>query len=393
MEFFNKKDDLINLEFKNEENKDTTRTKNGNRKKIISFSIIGAILIGAGYFAYKNFSPIEGGGSINYDDNDKNNSHYYFNISSKKEDKNRTATVIIDKTKLNIPDKVKVQKSDKELKIVFKTEEPKEVKELKQQIKALIQEVNTLKNSSKKGFDKYISSLQKELLNKINSIKDEFKTAISSLNNKIEKNSERASLNEKKISELQREYNESLQQIEALASDIKTLKSSLKNVDKDTIERLKSLVEEINKKTQDFQKLNIQMSKIKKIFQDNIKANIELAKKIESFQKQLNLLQERVNRITKTKVTAIKNAQNNNTANTKELSKKDYINAFGFYYAGYSESEGKAIGYISDASGKIYEIRLGDIINDKYKVIEIKPLYIKLKDLENNKNYIISYKQ
>ena len=144
----------------------------------------------------------------------------------------------------------------------------------------------------------------------------------------------------------------------------------------------------------DFEKLiNKEIEKIKKIFQDSIKTNIELAKEFDGLKKRIKTVEIKLNGVLSVKKDAPVLAGKNNIKRMDFLSKKDYINSFGFYYAGYSEDGNVPTGYISDSTGKIYEVKIGDVINDRYKVSEIKPLYLKLKDIINRKKYIVSYKQ
>ena len=236
---------------------------------------------------------------------------------------------------------------------------------LKGQIKAY---VNKVIQKEKSDFDEKLKKMKNDYIAKMEQIRKTQNKIMDSIKD-----------NSKKISQL--------------TSDIASLQESLKNVNGQTIKRLESLVAELKEKTKDMQKTNAEIEKIKKIFQDSIKTNIELAKEFDGLKKRIKTVEIKLNGVLSVKKDAPVLAGKNNIKRMDFLSKKDYINSFGFYYAGYSEDGNVPTGYISDSTGKIYEVKIGDVINDRYKVSEIKPLYLKLKDVVNGKEYIISYKQ
>jgi len=323
-------------------------------------------------------------------------------FSSVKEDssKSHVKQITINPQKLAVPEKAEVKKDGDKVKIVFETKEQKDIKKLKREIDLIKKSLKTI-SRHKEIKKEILSEVDTKLMILKGTIRNSVLKEIAEIKDFVKNLRETESKNQKEIaalslrlSKLESESKKTAQQIASINLQIKKLNDSLKNVNKDTIKRLESLVAELNKKTQDLQKLNQQITKIKQVFQDNIKANIKLAREFDSFKQKLALLENKVNGVINTKNTAIKNAQNGNIAETQNLTKNDYINTFGFYYAGYSESDGKSpTGYISDSSGKIYEVQIGDVINNRYKTVDIKPLYIKLKDLENGKFYVISYKQ
>ena len=316
------------------------------------------------------------------------------------------------KNKLSVPDSVEVEKKHGKIKIIFNAKEQSQtesndIKKIKSNVEKIQKQIQLLKKSFNftnqyqklrkdilSKVDTKILNLKKNLKNQLNKTVSPIKESVKQIGTMESQNAKTLSLLSNRIQILEKKYAEASSQISKINEQIKNFESSLKNVNKDTIKKLENLVTELNRKTQDLQTLNKQINKIKQVFQDNIRANIKLAKRFDLFKQKLLTLEYKVNEIISTKITAVKNAQNDNIANTEKLTKKDYINTFGFYYAGYSENEKNGpVGYISDSKGKIYELQIGDIINNRYKIVDIKPLYLKLKDLENGKNYIISYKE
>lgn len=323
--------------------------------------------------------------------------------NNKKEQQNSSLTEmkIYDKIK-----KTKTEISEKEIKplknIIIahqlfenKKTSNKEIEQIKKEISLLEKEIKSIKQNQKQNIQNK-DNFEEKLMNKINSqnaeiakIKEEILILTENENN----NTKNIKKEMQDLAVLQKETALLNGNMKNMKTNFQHFKNVLKGIDNTTIAQLKELVKSVEEKTEKLQKLNSRVQKIKKVFQNEIELSIKLASEVKGLEKKYDILQSKIRRIAGIRAIAHKNAQNGNLAGTETVSKRDYINAFGFYYAGYSENDSGAIGYIAGPRGKIYEVRKGDVINGKYQVIKINPLYLKLKNLNTGRVYTISYKE
>ena len=235
-----------------------------------------------------------------------------------------------------------------------------------------------------------------QLIKKLEAENEKLKKELNILENEVNKNkkkleSEKIKSSKKSSDKNEKELTVIEKKIHILNKDISDIKNNLKSLNNKETSNEKAINELYSNILNNLSKIvknqsNLSMknqTEIKKLkvlytnlLQTNkklIEANIEQMKKIKKLLKKIETI-------------------NNEKIREQE---KTVLNTYKipFYFIGTTTENGQIYAYISSLTNQIYKVAKGDVINNKYKVIDINKQRMILENIINNKLILLKLKQ